>query len=444
MDLKDSLTRDILNSISEGLFTVDKNFKINFFNKAAERITGYQQENVLGKFCKYICRSDLCMTKCPMTTVLESGKSVKDLEGTIKNQNGRPIYIRLNATILEGNDENPVGGVISFQDISELHNLKNPTENGRSFHGMIGHGKRMQEIFELIDEISDSDASVLIQGESGTGKEMIANAIQQTSQRRDQEFIKINCSVFSPQLLASELFGHVKGAFTGAIKDRPGRFEIADKGTLFLDEIAEMSAEMQIQLLRVLQEGGFERVGESITRYTDVRVIAATNRNLESMLKSDRFREDLYYRLNVIPIFVPPIRHRTEDVPFLIKHFLTKFSRIYDKPILDIDNEMLDAFIRYSWPGNIRELENAIEHAFALTKSGSRLEWNKLPVNIRENIPGRGQHQLYQSANGEVIRILDLLEKHHWNRTKVSKILGIGRTTLWRKLREYQIESPAL
>jgi len=443
MDIKDGLTLDILNSISEGLFTVDKDFKINFFNKAAEKITGFPQKEALGKFCKYVFHSDMCMTKCPIVTVLESGENIRDLEGTIKHTSGRSTRIRMNATILKGKDENPIGGVISFRDISELYSLKNLGDLEISYHGIIGHGKKMQEIFELIEEISDSDATVLIQGESGTGKEMIANAIQVTSQRRESEFIKINCSVFSQQLLASELFGHVKGAFTGAVKDRLGRFELANGGTIFLDEIAEMPLAMQTQLLRVLQEGSFERVGESITRYADVRVIAATNRNLDSLLQAGKFREDLFYRLNVIPIFVPALRHHTEDIPLLVKHFLEKYSRVYKKVIKEIEDEALDALIRYQWPGNIRELENAIEYAFVRTESGNSVEWIKLPANIRENVPAKRSTSHHGIANGEVIKILELLEKYHWNRTKVALEMGIGRTTLWRKMCQYHIQSPS-
>lgn len=442
MEIKDDLTYDILNSISEGLFTVDKYFKINFFNKAAEKITGYKQEEAIGKFCKFICHSDLCQTKCPIATVLESGQNVRDLEGNIRHKNGKLIRIRLNASILRAKDENPIGGVISLREVSDLYSLRNPSIDGISYHGIIGHSKSMQEIFELIEEIRDSDATVLIQGESGTGKEMIANAIQATSYRRDQEFIKINCSVFTPQLLASELFGHVKGSFTGAIKDRPGRFEIADQGTIFLDEIAEMSPEMQIQLLRVLQEGTFERVGESITRYTDVRIIAATNRKLDALLRSGKFREDLYYRLNVIPIVVPPLRERSEDIPLLVKHFLKKFSQLYNKKIEDVNDETLDALLHYHWPGNIRELENAMEYAFVRTQAGHLIKREKLPSTITENFPARGMSHAPHPVKNEAIKILELLERHHWNRTKVAKDLGIGRTTLWRKMRQNNIQFP--
>ena len=310
-------TRDeILDSIGEGLLTVDKNFKINFFNRAAEQITGFNREEVLDQFCKYVFKCELCESKCPIGLILESGNNIYDFRSSIEIKDGSRKPIKLNAAILKNENEEPIGGVISFRDLSELEVLRMNPEAINSFYGLIGHGKAMHEIFELIREISDSDAAVLIQGESGTGKEMLANAIQTTSKRKNKPFVKVNCAVFPQTLLASELFGHIKGAFTDAVKDRPGRFEIANEGTIFLDEIAEMPLQTQVQLLRVLQEGTFERVGESIPRKTDIRIIAATNVDIESALKNSKLREDLYYRLNVIPIHVPALRDRREDIPY--------------------------------------------------------------------------------------------------------------------------------
>ncbi|MFZ5518920.1 MAG: sigma-54 interaction domain-containing protein [Candidatus Zhuqueibacterota bacterium] len=437
MELNPSLTNDILDSIGEGLFTVNKDFKINYFNRAAERITGLKRKDVYGKFCKHIFKSNRCFIKCPIAHVLETGKNIYDLESKIRNVNGNFIPIKMNVSILRNNENEPVGGVISFRDISELEILRDKHIKKNLFYGIIGHTKVMQEIFELIEEISDSDATVLIQGESGTGKEMVANAVQATSLRKDQPFVKVNCSVFTPQLLASELFGHVKGAFTGAIKERPGRFEIADGGTIFLDEVGEMPLQMQLQLLRVLQEGTFERVGESETRRVDIRVIAATNKNIKASIADGHFREDLYYRLNVIPIEIPPIKKRPEDIPHLIKHFLKKFSLIYNKNIHDIDDTALELLTHYPWPGNVRELENALEYAFVRTKDKKIIEAIKLPPNVREhadlslNQPGACE------IDSESSHIMHLLEKYQWNKTKVAKELGIGRSTLWRKMKSF-------
>ena len=440
MPFTKEITNDILDSVSEGIFTVDKNFRINFFNNAAERILGYRREEVLGKFCKNVFKSSVCTTSCPIASVLEHGKNINSRETRLKHHNGNAVNIRLNAAVLRNSEKTPIGGVISFRDITELDTLKNFLGKGNDYYGVVGHSKEMRKIFDLIDEISDSDAAVLIQGPSGTGKEMIVNAIQKTSMRKNKPFIKINCSVFSPQLLASELYGHVRGAFTGANRDRPGRFELAHNGTIFLDEVAEMPLQMQIQLLRVLQEGTFERVGESVTRKVDIRVMAATNIDLEKALEDGRFREDLYYRLNVIPLKLPALKDRTDDIPYLVKHFIDKYSQISKKEINDIEDEALDILLSYSWPGNVRELENAIEYAFARTSQSGFIETCKLPANIRQNHACGKNSPSPTAVGGELTMIMDLLEKHHWNKTKVAKALGVGRTTLWRKLQQYGIE----
>ncbi len=441
MSFNENLKDHILDSIAEGVFTVDKNFKINFFNKAAERITGHNRKEVMGKFCKHVFQSEFCFSECPIAIVLQSRKNIYDFESNIKNCVGESKPIKLNAAVLYNENDEPTGGIVSFRDISIFEEIGLNLQKETQFHSMIGHSKQMQNIFNLIQEIADSDAPVFIHGESGTGKELVANAIQKSSNRVDFPYIKFNCSVFPSNLLASELFGHVKGAFTDAIKDRAGRFELADKGTIFLDEVAEMSLQTQIQLLRVLQEGTFERIGESLSRHTDVRIIAATNINIKDALRNGKFREDLFYRLNVIPIEVPPLRNRPEDIVPLSKHFLNKFSLIYKKEITEIDESALELLLQYNWPGNIRELENAIEYAFVRTTKLNKIIPSKLPSSlldnqpaVRMNIPAR-----IVSHDRERTDLLALLEKHRWNKTKVAKDLGIGRTTLWRRMKELKI-----
>ena len=364
------------------------------------------------------------------------GQTKYDIESKLVNEKGEIIYVKMNSSVLYNSDNEPYGGIISFRDISEVEVIKKKLIKETQYHGIVGYHKSMIEIFELIDEIADADAAVLIQGESGTGKEMIANAIQTTSYRKNEKYIKVNCSIFPDQLLASELFGHVKGAFTGSIKDRVGRFELADKGTIFLDEVAEMPQQTQLQLLRILQEGTFERIGESTTRNVDVRVIAATNKNLEQALESGQFRQDLYYRLNVIPIHVPPLRERLDDIPYLVKHFIHKFSLLYNKNIHEIDDDSMDILLRYNWPGNVRELENTIEYAFARTKNNDVIEKTKLPAHIRisfDNIKPVTPRNIKKQDN----EIAKTLEKHHWNRGKAAAELGIGRTTLWRRMKTH-------
>jgi PAS domain S-box-containing protein len=439
MTISDKLKDHILDSIGEGVFTVDKDFKVNFFNKSAERITGYKREEVLGKFCKHVFHSEFCFSDCPIAIVLKSKKNIYDFESTIKTQINPNKTIKLNAAVLYNEADEPTGGIISFRDLSPVETIGIDLQKQNHFYGMVGRSRQMQEIYKLIEEIADTNAPVLISGESGTGKELVANAIQKSSNRKNEAFIKINCSVFPSNLLASELFGHVKGAFTDAVKDRPGRFELADKGTIFLDEVAEMPLQMQIQLLRVLQEGTFERVGESFTRHTNVRVIAATNVEIKDALKNGKFREDLFFRLNVIPINVPPLRERVEDIPPLVIHFLNKFSLLYKKEIREIEDDALNALIKYKWPGNIRELENVIEYAFVRTTKKSIIEKDKLPANLCEC---KSDGDLLKHTNGtpsfgkEITDMLVLLEKHKWNKTAVANELNIGRTTLWRKLKK--------
>jgi PAS domain S-box-containing protein len=440
MPISDNLKDHILDSIGEGVFTVDKDFRIKFFNKSAERITGKTRDEVIGHFCKHIFRSDVCFTDCPITLVLKTKKNIFDFESKIQCKTGSMKPIKLSASVLYNENDEPTGGIVSFRDLTEFETIGLNLQSESQFNGIIGHSKQMKDIFQLIEEIAETDAPVFVHGESGTGKELVANAIQKLSTRNQHPYIKINCSVFPSNLLASELFGHVKGAFTDAVKDRAGRFEIADQGTIFLDEVAEMPLQMQIQLLRVLQEGTFERVGESITRTSNVRVIAATNIDITDALKKGKFREDLYYRLNVIPIEVPPLRNRKEDIVPLVRHFLNKFSLYYKKEIFEIDEEALTSLLNYSWPGNIRELENVIEYAFVRTTKTNVIERGKLPPNIIEQSNSysdtKNNREFFHDSR-ERAELISTLEKFQWNKTKVAQELKIGRTTLWRQMKRF-------
>ena len=368
MDLNNNKNNVILNSLAEGVITVDKDFKITFFNEAAGKITGFERDKVIGNYCKNIFKSEFCFTNCPIANVLQNGKNVYDVDTSIQCNNSEPVSVRLNAAILKDEDNYPIGGVISFRDVTILKKIESILSSDNLFIGMIGTTKEMQEIFRLIEEIAASDVPVFIHGETGVGKELIANAIQTLSKRKTKNFVKVNCSVIPQNLLASELFGHVKGAFTDAHKDRIGRFEYADKGTIFLDEIGELPLQMQPQLLRVIESGSFERVGETITKNVDVRIISATNITIDEAIKNGKFRKDLYYRLNVVPIEIPPLRNRKEDIPFLANHFIKKYSLVYQKKVEGIDEDALDLLITWNWPGNVRELENVIEYALIKTK----------------------------------------------------------------------------
>ncbi|KAA3658685.1 MAG: AAA family ATPase, partial [Calditrichaeota bacterium] len=309
-------------------------------------------------------------------------------------------------------------------------------------HGLVGKNKKMKEVFNLIHEISDSHATVLILGKSGTGKELVANAIQKLNSRRDKPYVKVNCAAIPDALLESELMGHVKGAFTDAQQDRIGRFELAHSGTIFLDEVGDLTPSAQMRLLRILEQGEFQRLGSSRTQKIDVRVLAATNRDLWEMVQEGNFREDLYYRLNVIPVFLPPLSERSDDLPLLIEHFITKYRILTHKQVKEISDQAWDLLMAYPYPGNVRELENIIEHAFARTK-GHVITANKLPFYLRQYTPLQNQPQPQQS-NGhqeedEAAQIRRVLQQCHWNRSLAAKNLGMSRTTLWRRMRELDL-----
>jgi len=431
------VTDVILDSIAEGVFTVDDEWKITSFNRAAEIITGYSKEEVIGEYCKEIFRSNRCMTACPLAQALKTGKKVLDRELQISRKDGTSLDARVNASVLHDDQDNPIGGVETFSDISQIKTLTEELAGRYEFRNIVGKSKQMQEIYQLIEDVPDSDSTVLIEGKSGTGKELIANAMHYHSKRKNHPFIKINCTAFSESLLESELFGHVKGAFTGAIKDKPGRFELADTGTLFLDEIGEASPNIQMKLLRVLQERKFERVGGTKTVMVDVRVIAATNKELKKEIERDNFREDLYYRLNIIPIKLPTLRQRKEDVPLLVDHFIFKYNMIMNKSINGVSGSALDLLEMYDYPGNIRELENAIEYAFNRCR-GKIIKPEMLPVDVRQAaiIPSEET-----GGKSEKARILNALELCKWNYMKTAEFLRIGRTTLWRKMKKYNISS---
>jgi len=430
----------IFDTLHEGLYSVDKDFRLIGFNEAAERITGYKKEEVLGKFCKNVIQANRCKEGCPIADSLELRETIKNYDMVVKNRDNKAVPTKVNAAVFRDEQDEPVGGVVLFRPVNELELISSDNLGRTEFQGMIGQNRKMQEIYILIEEINYSNSGVLIQGESGTGKELVANAVQQTSERKKKPFIKVNCSVFPHDLLASELFGHVKGAYTDAHRDRVGRFEMADGGTIFLDEIAETDPRIQLQLLRVLQEGTFERVGESVTRKVDVRVIAATNLDIQKAIAESRFREDLYYRLNVIPIEVPPLRERKDDIPLLIRYFLKKLSLLTGKKITEIDDIAMAILQGYNWPGNVRELENVIEYAHTRTRSTIITEDRLPPALLNQRIDRSNiETESTEQPLSEHDRILAVLDEVHWNRSKAAEKLGIGRATLWRKMKAYNL-----
>jgi PAS domain S-box-containing protein len=428
----------ILDNMHEGLYAVDKNFTLTGFNRAAEHITGYSRADVVGKYCKDVLRTNRCREGCPMAVALEMNENLENYDMLIRDRDSKSMAVKVNTVIFKTESGQAEGGAVLFRPVGEPGVVSEGQVKRAEFQGIIGQNKKMQELYDLIEEISDSDAAVMIQGESGTGKELVANAIQSTGTRRDKPYIKVNCSVLPPSLLASELFGHVKGAFTDAHRDRVGRFEMAHLGTIFLDEIAETEARIQLQLLRVIQEGTFERVGESVTRKVDVRIIAATNLNLDKAIAQGKFREDLYYRLHVIPIYLPPLRERKDDIPFLVQHFLKKYMLITGKKIGDLDDETMSVLYDYHWPGNIRELENVIEYAFARTKT-NLITVNKLPPHLLQIRETPRASTMIDTGDDKFMNLKAVLDEVRWNRNKAAEKLGISRATLWRKMKSLKL-----
>ncbi|HID06200.1 MAG TPA: PAS domain-containing protein, partial [Armatimonadetes bacterium] len=359
-DIEDAVVDDyrqilsgIINTMSDGVIVVDRHLKVVAMNRAAQLITGFDNVDGVTRTCAEICRSNRCGVACPMADAFTSGEEPPEVEMQILTKSNEMRTVRARVRLLRNSDGEIIGGMKIMRDITAQ---KRPRSRGvvrESFGALIGKSRAMQQLYQLIEDISDSIATVLIYGETGTGKELVAHAIHENSPRRNGPFIKVNCGAIPETLLEAELFGYVRGAFTDAVTDKPGRFELAHGGTIFLDEIGEISPAVQVKLLRVLQEREFERLGGIQTIKVDVRVIAATNRNLRQAVQNRQFREDLYYRLNVIPIYIPPLRERREDIPLLVKHFAEKFRNETKRPIEGISPEAMAIFIEYDWPGNV-------------------------------------------------------------------------------------------
>jgi len=429
-------TRTLVNSIADGIYTVDLNMQITRFSRSTERITGYREEDVLGRQCREIFNTSVCDTDCPLKWTMKNAKPVQNCSATLGRKDGSRLPAFLSSDLLRDANGEICGCVGIIRDRSEVEDLKAKMHKEFSFAEFVGKSKVMTTIFDRVRTVADSESTVLIEGESGTGKELLSRAIHYQSSRKGGPFVKVNCASLAETLLESELFGHDKGAFTGAVKDKPGRFELADGGTIFLDEIGDTSLALQSKLLRVLQEREFERVGGIKTRKTNVRVIAATNRDLKQMIATGEFREDLYYRLCVVPILLPALRERREDIPLLVESFLHKFNARGQR-IKEVSSRAMAQLISYDWPGNVRELENAIEHAYVTSTTG-RVERQFLPAPISQaeiiRLP-----ETESSVHGisEKQKILFSLEKHRWKKHDVASDLGLSRTTLWRKMKQY-------
>lgn len=433
----------IFNSNIEGTFTIDNDWTVTSFNTSAEKITGYKTSDAIGKKCWEIFNSSICRNGCHMEQTLLKGKAMLGNELEIIHRSGKKVPIRVNSNILMNNKNEKIGAIETFLDISELKNLSAHLNDFFKYENIVGRNKEIKQIISVLESVSQTDTTVLITGESGTGKELAARAIHLNSSRKTGPFIAVNCSAFVESLIESELFGHEKGAFTGAIKTKIGKFELAQGGTLFLDEIGDLSIAVQTKLLRVLETREFERVGGNKTIKMDARIIAATNKNLIDEIAAGRFREDLFYRINVINIHLPPLRERMDDLPLIINHFIELFNKKFNKNIKQFSSSAFDILMEYNWPGNIRELENVIEHCFVIC-TGDIIQVECLPKRLREQkfksaIPSNSNSKKsFKDAEKELI--ISVLEKNNHNRTKAAKELNINQSTLWRKMKKLGID----
>lgn len=435
----------ILDSIADGVFTVDRNWRITSFNRAAEEITGWAREDAMGKSCSDIFHSSICGKSCAIAESLYKGAPVANRSITIRNSAGEKIPISISAAPLTDHEGNIIGGVETFRDLTAITTLRQQLSQKYTFDAIISKSASMQRLFSILPDIARSPSTVLILGESGTGKELVARALFNASERKEKPFVVVNCAALPETLLESELFGYKAGAFTDARKDKIGRFAAAEGGTLFLDEIGDIPGSVQVKLLRVLQEKVYEPLGSNAPVKADVRIITATNRDLQALVKEGSFRDDLFYRLNVVKISLPPLRERKEDIPLLIEHFIKKYAAQQGKDIVGIANGALALLMRYDFPGNIRELENIIEYSFILCEGGY-IQPQHLPEPFaagNEETPVAARDTGPMSLEDiEKQAIMLSLEKNRWRKMTTCRELGISKDTLRRKIERYGLASP--
>ncbi|MEN8258417.1 MAG: sigma 54-interacting transcriptional regulator [Thermodesulfobacteriota bacterium] len=440
-----SLSDCILDSIGDGAFTVDKNWLITSFNRAAEHITGFKRRHAIGKKCYDVFKANICKDSCVLKQSMETGEEVTNLKVTITNKDGQLVPINVTTSALRDDDGVAIGGVETFRDCSAMEELRKEITDNYSFQDIISKNHKIKNIFAILPNIAKSDSTVLIEGPSGSGKELFAKAIHNLTERPGT-YVALNCAALPDTLLESELFGYKKGAFTGAKADKPGRFALAEGGTIFLDEIGDISPALQLKLLRVLQEKEYEPLGGTTTVKADVRVVAATNKNLKELADEGLFREDLFFRLNVIKIALPPLSARREDIPILVDHFIHKFNTLKQKNIESASAEVINILMRHDFPGNIRELENIIEYTFVLCHGG-QIDVDCLPEGLRDPVHEQPLTSMAGEtatplSNAEAGTILAALQKFNGNRGKTAAHLGVEKTTLWRKMKKYQIDFP--
>ncbi|PIE67801.1 MAG: sigma-54-dependent Fis family transcriptional regulator [Deltaproteobacteria bacterium] len=424
----------ILDNMKDGIIAHDLNRRIFYFNKKAEEITGYPRENIIGKDCHDALGGPLCGSRCSFCGDQPIFLDTAEYPVNIVTREGEPRRLEMTATMMRDENDHEFGVLATFRDVTDLFELRVKAKEMTGFSNIIGCDSKMIEVFRQIRDVSSYDYPVHIFGDTGTGKELVANAIHNESLRAGNPFVPINCGALPEGLIESELFGHVKGAFSGAIREKKGRFELATKGTIFLDEIAELPKMLQVKLLRFLQEGTFEKVGGEKTVSVDVRVVSATNKDLKEEVRKGNFREDLYYRLNVIPIHIPPIRQRKSDIPLLVDHFLFKAPVIKGQRPVRISREAINILQDYHWPGNVRELQNAIQFAIVRCK-GKVIRPDDLPLELKKIISEKPKRGPVRKLNEESVR--EALIKTGGNKARAAKVLSVGRATLYRFLGDH-------
>jgi len=442
---RDGCLRTILGSISEGVFTVDSEWRITCFNKAAENITGFRWGEAIGHKCYEVMHANRCESGCFLRETLETEKDHFDQVVNIINHSGKKIPLTIRTAVLRDEEGHALGGVVTFRDLSTVEELRKEVLNRYTFQDIISKNEAILKIFSILPDIAESESTVLIEGPSGSGKELFARALHALSPRKENPLVVVNCGALPETLLESELFGYVRGAFTDAKKDKPGRFALAEGGTLFLDEVGDLSTTMQVKILRVLQEKVYEPLGGTVPRKADVRIIAATHQSLSEMVKRGAFREDLFYRLNVIRINLPPLCQRREDIPLLVDHFIHRLNLRRGKQVLGVLPEVMDLFMTHGFPGNIRELENLLEHAFILCH-GPEIKLSHLPQEFLQSGGKKALEPvpfpfapLLQRTEAQLI--METLHRYEGHRRKTARELGIDKSTLWRKMKRFGIKA---
>jgi PAS domain S-box-containing protein len=443
---EDRFFKVILSSIADGVFTVDSDRVITSFNPAAEKITGIPASKAVGKRCYEVFHADICESGCLLEKTLRTGVESIDQPVSIITASGEKVPISISTAVLRDDNGEVLGAVETFRDLSAIEHLRKELKKSYSFEDIISKSPILHKLFAILPDVAESESTVLIQGPSGSGKELFARAIHNLSPRRDKNYVVINCGTLPAQLFESELFGYVRGAFTDAKRDKSGKLAAAEGGTVFFDEIGELPMSTQVKLLRLLQQREYEPLGSTTPVQADIRVVAATNRDLRRRLAEGKFRDDLYFRLAVVKFDLPSLSDRREDIPYLVDHFIAKNNARRGKNIVSVGPEVMSILMRYDFAGNIRELENIIEYCFVVCR-GSIIQKEHLPHELlqREQVQPQAASTVADPINlaiDERTRIKQALDRHDGNKTRAARELGIDRTTLWRKLKRYGIDAP--